>query len=448
MMSVPRPAMLVATVTAPLRPACATTCASLACSLALSTVCGMPRRLSRSETCSDFSTDVVPSSTGWPLACRSAMSSTIAAYFASVGAVDEVGLVVADHRPVGRDRDHAEPVDLVELRGLGHGRTGHAAELVVEPEVVLQRDRRERLVLLADLHALLGLDRLVQAFVVATAVQHAAGVLVDDEHLALDHDVVAVDAEQLLGLDRVVEVGDERRVDRVVEVLDAEVVLGAGRCRPRAPRRCASSRRTRSRYSARIRPTNSANSSYHLTSSSDGPEMISGRPRLVDEDRVDLVDDRVVVAALDTVLDLVGHVVAEVVEAELVVGAVGDVGGVGRSRRCLGGHLREHHADAEAEEVVDPAHPLGVILREVVVDGDDVDALAGESVEVDRQGRDEGLALTGLHLGDVAEVERSAAHQLDVEVPLSEHALGGLAHGGERLGKQVVERLSLGQAVP
>ena len=43
MMSVPRPAMLVATVTAPLRPAAATIAASRACCLALSTSCGDAR---------------------------------------------------------------------------------------------------------------------------------------------------------------------------------------------------------------------------------------------------------------------------------------------------------------------------------------------------------------------------------------------------------------------
>ena len=49
------------------------------------------------------------------------------------------------------------------------------------------------------------------------------------------------------------------------------------------------------------------------------------RPRLVDEDRVDLVDDRVDVAALDARVERDGHVVAEVVEAELRVRPVRDV---------------------------------------------------------------------------------------------------------------------------
>ncbi len=57
--------------------------------------------------------------------------------------------------------------------------------------------------------------------------------------------------------------------------------------------------------------------------------MMSGGAGFVDEDGVHFVDDAVIVAALDLVLELELHVVAEVIEAELVISAVGDVGGVG-----------------------------------------------------------------------------------------------------------------------
>ncbi len=171
------------------------------------------------------------------------------------------------------------------------------------------------------------------------------------------------------------------------------------------------------------------------------------RARLVDQDRVHLVDDRVAVAALHAVLELPGHVVAQVVEAELVVGAVGDVGGVLLAARGRV-HVREDHAHLEPEEVVHPPHPLGVALGQVVVDRDDVDALAGHRVEVGREDAGERLALTGLHLGDVAQVQRRAAHQLDVEGPLAEGALGGLADGGEGFGQQVVERFAVRVPLP
>ena len=150
-----------------------------------------------------------------------------------------------------------------------------------------------------------------------------------------------------------------------------------------------------------------------------------------------------VVAALDAVLQRMGHVVAQVVEAELVVGAVGDVGGVGDAP-LVGRHLREDHADVQAQEAVHPAHPLAVAFGQVVVDGDDVHALAADAVEVGRQHRGQGFAFTGLHLRDVAEVQRRGTHHLHVERPLVEHPPGRLAGHRERLGQQVVEALPVG----
>ena len=91
---------------------------------------------------------------------------------------------------------------------------------------------------------------------------------------------------------------------------------------------------------------------------------------------------------------------------------------------------------------VDLAHPLGVAAGEVVVDGDDVDALAGERVEIDRQRRDQRLAFAGLHLGDGAFVQHHAADELHVEMALAQRALGRLAHGGEGREQDVVERLA------
>ena len=89
------------------------------------------------------------------------------------------------------------------------------------------------------------------------------------------------------------------------------------------------------------------------------------------------------------------------------------------------------------------AVPLGVALGEVVVDRDEVDALAGERVQIERQARDERLSFTGLHLGDVALVQDDAAHHLDVEDALVGLAQARLAHGGERLEEDVLELLAV-----
>jgi hypothetical protein len=68
-----------------------------------------------------------------------------------------------------------------------------------------------------------------------------------------------------------------------------------------------------------------------------------------------------------------------------------------------------------------------------------VHALAGQRVQVGGAGGDQGLALAGAHFGDVAQVQRRAAHHLDVEVAQAQGAVGRLAHGGERLRQQRVQ---------
>ena len=170
------------------------------------------------------------------------------------------------------------------------------------------------------------------------------------------------------------------------------------------------------------------------------PADDQGGAGLVDQDRVHFVDDGVVQAALDAVRHLVHHVVAQVVETELVVGPVGDVGTV----RCLlffPCHVRQVHAHAQAQVTVQLAHPLRIAVGQVVVHRDDVHALARQCIQVDRQRGRQRLAFTGAHLGDLALVQGHPAQQLDIEMAHLHHPLGALAHHGEGLRQDVVERL-------
>ena len=162
---------------------------------------------------------------------------------------------------------------------------------------------------------------------------------------------------------------------------------------------------------------------------------------LVDEDGVHLVHDGEVERPVDHVLQPVLHVVAQVVEAELVIRAVGDVGGVGGAAGRLV-QPRHDHAGGEAQEAVELAHLGGVAPGQVVVHGNHVHAKPGQGVQVHGKGGDKGLALAGLHLGDLAVMQHHAADQLHVEMAHPQHALAGLAHHGEGLGQQVVERLA------
>ena len=260
-----------------------------------------------------------------------------------LGLVDLVVLVEPHHRPVGRHRHHLEAVDLVELVGLGQRRAGHARELLVHAEVVLDRDRGDGDVLVLDLQALFGLDRLVQSLRPAPAFHLAAGELVDDVHLAvLDH-VLDIAVVELLGLDRLDQVVHELAVLGGVQVVDPQRLLdlghallgGRGGVHLLVDLVVVLGLELADRASERV-----VGLGRGLGLTRDDQR----RARLVDQDRVDLVDDRKPVPVLHGPLHGRRHVVAQVVEAELGVGAVGDVGVVGGPPLVLG-HHRLDHAD-------------------------------------------------------------------------------------------------------
>ena len=368
--------------------------------------------------------------------------------FLVLGAIDLVVLVEPRHRHVGRDFHDLELVDVEQFVGFGRRRAGHAGELLVHPEIILERDRGQRLVFRLHRLVLLGFQRLVQAFGVAPPRHHAAGELVDDDDLAVADDVVLVAREQRMRAQRLVDVVDDRDVLDVVERIALEL---AGIAQQRLDLLHAG-------FGQRHRALLLVDVVVGLVElREEGVDGVvefravveragddQGRARLVDQDRVDFVDDGVEVAALDHVLQPVLHVVAQIVEAVFVVGAVGDVARIGFLALGIV-EAMDDDADGKAEEVVDLAHPFGVAAGEVVVDGDDVDALAGERIEIDRKRRHQRLAFAGLHLGDVALVQHHAADQLHVEMALAERALGRLAHRGEGRNQDVVERLALGE---
>ena len=127
------------------------------------------------------------------------------------------------------------------------------------------------------------------------------------------------------------------------------------------------------------------------------------------------------------------HVVAQVVEAKFVVGAVGDVRRVGlfaangpQVERAVVfdqvGRVKEEaglvndRGHRQPQGVVDWSHPLHVTPGEVVVHRDQVRATAEQRVQIERQGRNQGLAFASLHLGNLPLVEHGAAEELAVEV--------------------------------
>ena len=375
------------------------------------------------------------------------------------GLIDGVRVVLALHRAVGGHADNVQTVDLGKLGGFGAGSTGHTGQLFVHTEVVLEGDGSQRLALAGDSDVLLGLDGLMQTLVVPAADHQTTGELVHDDDLTILDYIVDIPLHYAVGLDSLIDVVGKGHVLGGGKVLHLKIGLGlfdAGGGQGTGLVLFVHNVITiglliggdlifQLHHHALVQ---GAHKAVHLRVQAGGVLAAAGDDQggagLIDQDGVHLIDDGKGVAALHHV-GLVGHhVVAQVVKAELVVGAVGDIGIVG-GPAGIAVHALHDQTDGQSQPAVELAHPLAVALGQIVVDGNNVHPLAGQGVQVGGQGSHKGLALTGLHLGNIAAVQGDAAGHLHREVLHAQHTPCGFAADGKGIRQDVVQRFALGQ---
>ncbi|EXI66318.1 MAG: hypothetical protein AW08_02674 [Candidatus Accumulibacter adjunctus] len=145
------------------------------------------------------------------------------------GAKDLVVVVGPPHRLVGRDDDRLQAIDLLEFIGFRVGRPGHPGQLAVHAEIVLERDRSQCLVLVLDAYPFLRLDRLMQPVGPTAPGHQATGELIDDDHLAVLHDVLLIAQKEVVCPQCGVEVMDHQDVGSVIEAAAIGQQPGTGK---------------------------------------------------------------------------------------------------------------------------------------------------------------------------------------------------------------------------
>ena len=371
-----------------------------------------------------------------------------------------VGMILAHNGPVGGDLHHVQPVDGAKFLLLGQSGTGHAGQLIIQAEEILEGDGGKGLALVGNGDAFLGFDGLVQAFVIAAAVHQSAGEFVDDDNLTvLDH-IVGVLFHQTPGLHGLVDVVGDGGIFGVGQVLYAEIPLCLGNTAGGQGHGAALFvgevvavvivvKLLVLGLGEDLPPQGGHEVVRHLIQLGAFLALAGDDQRgtgLVDKNGVHLVHDGKGVTTLDKLTFVDGHVVTQVVEPQLVVGAVGNVGGVADAA-LSGGHAGDDQTHGQTHIAVDLAHPFGVTLGKIFVDGDHVDAPAGQGVQIAGQNGDQGLAFAGLHFGDTALVEHHAADQLNGVGLHAQHAPGGFPDGGEGFRQKIVQVFAIGDAV-
>ena len=145
--------------------------------------------------------------------------------FGFLGAENQIRIIDSGNRLIGRDLHDPHIVDGKEFFFLGLCRTGHAGQLIVKTEEVLIGDRRPGRCLLFDRNAFLGLNRLMQTIRVFSARHLTAGVLIDDDDFIVFHDIFDISGHDVVGLQGLGNIMNQRSIVQIVEILHIEGLL-------------------------------------------------------------------------------------------------------------------------------------------------------------------------------------------------------------------------------
>ena len=380
-----------------------------------------------------------------------------------LGLVYRVVQIDSLYRTVGGNADNIHEIDVPELLLLGLSGTGHAGLLVKLVEEILEGDGGQGSGLTLHVHMLLRLDGLVETVGITAARHDTAGKLIDDEHLIILHHIVLVSVHQVVGpecQDNVVldlQILGIRQVFNMEEFLHLlDTILGqVDGLLLFIHDEVAGLLDFLAENGVDLRElcgflTLHQLSGQHIADLIElgGLAGLTGndqrRSGLIDQDGVHLIDDTEVQTSEHLLLLINGHVVAEIVEAQLVVGHIGDVAAVG-SLSLLGGHLVQDNADLQSQELMHLTHPLRISLCQIVVDSNDMNALSLQRIQISRTGGNQGLTFTGTHLCDTSLMQHDAADELYRIMLHAQYALRSLPHRGEGLRQKVIQCLAVGQ---
>ena len=131
----------------------------------------------------------------------------------------------------------------------------------------------------------------------------------------------------------------------------------------------------------------------------------------IDKNRVDLIDDCIIKASLYKLFLIDNHVIPEIIKSKFVIGYICDIRII-----CLTSliaiHTIKDNSDRKSEEFMYLAHPLGITLGKIIINRNNMYALAFQCIKICRKKTCLCLTFTGSHLCDSSLMENNTTHKL------------------------------------
>ena len=126
------------------------------------------------------------------------------------------------------------------------------------------------------------------------------------------------------------------------------------------------------------------------------------RTCIVNQDRIDLIDNGIIMLALYQVFRTNRHIITQVIEAELVIGTKCNVCHISTAAGFRVGLMLIDAIHTQAMEHIQRTHPFRVTLSQVIINGYDMHTVSGQRIEEYRKRSHQGLTFTCRHFGNLA----------------------------------------------
>ena len=306
---------------------------------------------------------------------------------------------------MGRNQHDLQAVYVMQLSGFGVGGARHPGQTLIHAEIILKGDGGHGLVFTLDGDSLLGFNRLMQTVRPAPPRHCAPGKLINNDNFALLDDVVHVFLEKRVSAQSRADVMQQVDVGRIVKAaarlqkagLSQYLFAGVMPLFGQINLLALLVHRVVAILPILIRGLKLLDilidRLIDLWIALAGAGNNQGCARLINQDGVHLINQPIAVAALNFVFPGQSHVVAQIVKAELVVGAVCDISLIS-GLPLLRFLLADDNADAETQGPVNGSHPFGIPPSQVIIHRYDVDGPTGQGVQVGGQSGHQGFSLT------------------------------------------------------
>ena len=363
-------------------------------------------------------------------------------------------------RTVGRNLDNVHAVDITELFFLCQGCTCHTCFLCIFIEEVLECNGCKRLALTFYFYMLFCLNCLMKSVRITTSRHNTSGKLINDQDFIIRNYIILITVHQVMCTQCKDDIVLDLKILSICKVVNLEKFLDFFHtflCQVDDFIFLIYDEITgfldfNTHDGIHFGKFLTCLTTFHLFCQNvtcliqlGGFAALSGNDQrctcLIDQYRVNLIDDGIVQITLYQLLLVDNHIVTQIIETKFIIGNIRNI-----TLICfltfIMIHIIQNHAYGQSQELMYFSHPFSITFCQVIIDGNDMNTFSFQCIQICRRCGNKCLTFTGLHLCDTSLMKNDTTDELYPVMLHAKHTFCSFTDSCKSFRKKIVQSFS------